>query len=341
MATVKQIADHLRISSATVSRVLNSRPGIAEATRQRVLQAASEMGHDRSVGLKASRYIGFVHPLGQLVGNIGEYHAALLGGMGSALGQEQYDLALIDPYRDKRPEETYTQFFLRKDLRGVLIQIRPRNQAVVAAIAAEGFPMVLIASRHEHPRANWIVVDSASGYEQAVEHLYHLGHRRIGLAAREERDHDHDERVRGFDRGCTRLGLPIDRSLRWSVLSDTHSGASVIRRLASMPDRHTAIIFTNSGPTRGALRACAELGIRVPEDLSIVGFDDTNQRYESFPPYTAVCQDAEALGIEAASMMSRLLDGTAAAPIHRTMPCMFEVQQTTGPVPQLVEGAAT
>lgn len=336
MATVKQIADHLRVSSATVSRVLNSRPGIAPSTRRRVLSAANKLGRERNVGLKASRYIGFVHPLGQFIGNIGEYHAALLGGMGQALGQQQYDLALIDPYRDKRPDETYTQFFMRKDLLGVIIQVRPRNVPMVEAIAQEGFPMLVVASRHEHPKVNWLVVDSASQYVAAVEHLYHLGHRRIALAVRDPRDYDHDERVRGFMEGCRRFKLPVDPALCWTVTGDVSSGASVIRRMSSLPDRPTAVVFTNGAPTRGALRACAELGWSVPGDLSIVGFDDSTRRYEAAPTYTSVCQDAEALGLEAASLMGRILDGTIAQPVHAVLPGLFEVHQSTGaPSPAL------
>lgn len=332
MATVKEIADHLQISSATVSRVLNSRPGIAPTTRQRVLDAATELGFGRGgVGLKSSRYIGFVHPLGQFAGNIGEYHAALLGGMGLALGQQQFDLALIDPYRDKRHDETYSQFFMRKDLQGVILQVRPHNLPVAEAVAREGFPMLLIASALEHPKANYVVVDSASGYEQAVEHLHHLGHRRIALVERDVMDYDHTQRTAGFDRACQRLRLPLEPQLRFQCSADTRAGSSIVRRIMTMPDRPTAVVFVNSGPTRGALRACADMGLSVPGDLSIVGFDDGERRFETVPAYTSVCQDAEALGGEAASLIGKLLSGTADTPVRRTLPSIFEVHASTGP----------
>ncbi|MEM6551090.1 MAG: LacI family DNA-binding transcriptional regulator [Planctomycetota bacterium] len=331
MANVKQIADHLQVSSATVSRVLNSRPGIAQATRKRVLDAAAELGIDRSVGLKSSRYIAFIHPLGQFLGNIGEYHAALFGGMGQALGQEQYDLALLDPYRDKRPDESYSQFFLRKDVQGVIIQVRPNNQHVSDAIAEEGFPMIQVAGKSDHPRASWMVVDSASAYEQAVEHLYHLGHRRIAMCERDIPDHDHLQRIAGFERGCARLGLSTEPGLRFRVPSEPRGGASVIRRVLTLPEPPTAIVFASGRATRGALRMCVDLGVRVPEDLSIIGFDDADWRFETIPAYTAVSQDAESLGGQAANALAGLLANPSQGPVRVTLPANFEVLESTAP----------
>lgn len=333
MASVRSIAEHLNISSATVSRVLNSRPGIAAETRQRVLHAAAQLGRDRSVGLKSSRYIGFIHPLGQFVGNMGAYHAALLGSIASSLGQQQYDLALIDPFRDKRPDETYTQFFFRKELQGVIVQVRPQNAAMVRAIAEEAFPMVVVASRYEDPNINWVAVDSRSGYEQAVEYLHDLGHRRIALVDREMRDFDHDERAAGYLAACQRLGLEADENLHWIALETRNGGASAIRRIMSMTNRPTAVVFTAGEATRGALRACAELGVKVPDQLSIIGIDDTIERHMTYPSYTAVCQSVEALGAEAVSMLGQLLSGTAQPPLHVMLPTIFEVHGSTGPAP--------
>ncbi len=334
MATVREIAQRLDISTATVSRVLNSRPGIGPETRRRVMEAASEMGFDRNVGLKSSRYIGFIHPLGHFIGNMGEYHSALLGGIATSLGQGQYDLALIDPYRDKRPDESYTQFFYRKELRGVLIQVRPHNEGVARAIADEGFPMVLIANKIDHPNINWVVCDSAGEYTRAVEYLVRMGHRRIALSMRTGPDFDHEERLRGYCEAHQKLGLPIDPELILRIEGNNESGAAAIRLLRSLTRPPTAIMFTNAAPTCGALRACRELGIDVPKDLSIIGFDDDRKRYDIDTPFTAVCQDAKQLGIEASSWLMRYIDGQVHGPLRLTLPTIFEVHKTTGPAPQ-------
>lgn len=240
-------------------------------------------------------------------------------------------MALINPYRDKRPDETFTQFYLRKDLLGLIIQVRPHHRQVGEAITDEGFPMIQVAGKTDRPDANWIVADSGKGFEQAVEHLYHLGHRRVALAERDAEDYDHRQRAEGFERSCRRLGLPLDPALRFRVPAEARSGASVVRQLVALPDPPTAVVFTDQPPTLGAIGACRQLGLSVPGDLSIVGFDDDRRKAEAEPLYTAVCQDAESLGVAAASCPTELLAGTCARPVQITQPSAFDAQSTTGP----------
>ncbi|MEM7809447.1 MAG: LacI family DNA-binding transcriptional regulator [Planctomycetota bacterium] len=331
MATVKQIAEHLDVSSATVSRVLNNRPGIGSATRQRVLEAARSMGFERDNGLHESRYIGFVHPLGHFNGDMGGYHSALIGGIGSVMSQHQFDLALIDPYRDKRPAESFGEFFLRKGLRGAIVQVRPENDRVVKAMADERLPIVLVASHLDHPDLSTATVDSAAGYEQAVEHLVHLGHRDLGLVGRTAGDWDHRERVLGFERAIAKHGLAERRDWRWTCDSEFRSGQSIIRRIATLPDRPTALLFTDGKPAIGAVSACKAVGIDVPGELSIVGFDDSVRRFDTSPAITCVCQNALRLGEEAATLLLRKLAGEIDSPQHVQLPATFEVCETTGP----------
>lgn len=334
MASVREIADHLNVSSATVSRVLNSRPGIAKQTRERVIEAAMQMGMGRHAGLKTTRYIGFVHPLGHFVGNMGSYHASLLGGVVACLGQDQYDLALIDPYRDKRTDESYAQFFMRKDLRGVLMQVRPENAHVIERIADEGFPMVTVASTSESPRVNWVVCDSGREFDKAVRYLARLGHRRIALAIRPELDYDHLARREGYRAAHLALGWELDPALEFDCFAEQPAGGSLIRQLFTLEQPPTAILFADPAPTQGALVACGELGIEVPGQLSVIGFDDGRTRYDRTPPYSAICQDAQRLGHEAASMLIKIIEGEEVGPQRLTLPALFEVHETTGPPAQ-------
>ena len=333
MASVREIAEHVNLSPATVSRVLNSRPGISDDTRRRVLAAASQMGVARHTGLKTTRYIGFVHPLGHFVGNMGDYHASMIGGVVACLGQDQYDLALIDPYRDKRADETYAQFFMRKDLRGVIVQVRDENAHVVDRIAEEGFPMVTVASESDSPKVNWVVCDSGREVTRAVHYLARLGHRRIALGIRPESDFDHVSRRAGYRAAHRELGWSLDPALEYDVLAESEAGASLVRQLVSETHRPTAILFTDPAPTVGALVACRQVGLDVPGELSIIGLDDSRTRYQCSPPYTAICQDAQRLGHEAASALVKLIEGDLTGPVQLRLPAVFEVHATTGPAP--------
>jgi DNA-binding LacI/PurR family transcriptional regulator len=333
MPTVKQIAEQLDISSATVSRVLNSRPGIAAATRQRVLDAARDLGFHRDAGLRQSRYLGFVHPLGKFNGSLGDYHSSVIGGLGTVFGRYRYDLALVDPYRDKRPDESFSEFFLRKQLHGLVIQIRPENEKTVLAIADERLPVVLIASDLQHEALCSIHVDSARGYEEAVEHLFHLGHQRIGYVSRVSDDFDHTERVDGIRRAMSRLGLEQREEWHYTCEAEGRAGESVIRRMMTLPERPTAMLFTDVMPGLGAVRACNAMGMKLPDDLSIVGFDDASRRYDLSPTVSCVCQNALKLGEEAASMLVQLLAEEIDVPLRKSLPATFEVCGTTGPAP--------
>jgi len=333
MASVRDIAEQVNVSPATVSRVLNSRPGIGEATRRRVIEAATSMGMSRHVGLRTTRYVGFVHPLGHFVGELGDYHAALVGGISAALADRQYDLALIDPFRDKRADETYAQFFMRKDLRGVLLQVGLDQLSIAEAVADEGFPTIAVAARSDHPSLHWVATDSGRGFDRAVEYLHRLGHRRIAIATPANVVFDHQARLDGYLAAHHRLGLPVDPSLQFRTTDHHRCGGTVVRELMTLPDRPTAVMFTSPAAARWAIRACDELDLSVPGDLSIVGMDDTNQRFETRPVLTCVCQDAQQLGREAAARMMQLLEGKPDDTIRLEMPTVFEVHASTGPPP--------
>jgi len=331
MASVREIAEHVNVSPATVSRVLNSRPGIGEATRKRVIEAATSMGMTRHVGLRTTRYVGFVHPLGHFVGDLGDYHAALVGGIVAALADRQYDLALIDPFRDKRADETYTQFFMRKDLRGVLLQVGLDQLGIAEAVAEEGFPVIAVAARSEHQNLHWVATDSGRGFDRAVEYLHRLGHRRIAIATPARVVFDHQARLDGYRAAHRRLDMTLDPALQFHTTDHNRCGGTVVRELMSLPDRPTAVMFTSPRAAQWAIRACDDLGLSVPDDLSIVGMDDTRQRFETRPVLTAVCQDAQQLGREAASQMMRLLEAKPDQTIRLEMPTVFEVNESAGP----------
>jgi DNA-binding LacI/PurR family transcriptional regulator len=219
---------------------------------------------------------------------------------------------------------------MRKDLQGVLVQVNPENRHICEAIAAEGFPMVALAATFEGGKVNWAVCDTRAEMRSAVEHLAALGHRRIALAVRSTLDHDHQARLAAFEEAVADLGLDRDPQLVLRLEPTIDAGMSAVRQLMACAAPPTAIVFTNSQTTVGALRACHELGLRVPEDLSLVGFDDARVRFSTHPPFTAVCQDSTALGREAALWLARCVDGDVAGLLRLRLQGTFEVHGTTG-----------
>ena len=276
MASVRQIAQRVGVSTATVYRALNNNPTDDPETRRKVLVSLA---------------------------------------------------------RDKTAQETYTQFFARKGLRGVILRSFEESREVCAAIAREGFPAVVAADRFKEPEVNYICCDSRDDSRRAVQHLIDLGHRRIALGMHAIRDTDHLDRKAGYEQAMLENGLAIDPSYEIEILGSMEGGAGLITRLMSLPVPPTAVFLTDPLATVGALRRCLELGIRVPADLSIVGFDDSDIRRHTYPMFSAVCQDAEMLGFESARWLCRVLtdpDNEPGRSFRITRQTRLEINQSTG-----------
>ncbi|MEL6740681.1 MAG: LacI family DNA-binding transcriptional regulator [Planctomycetota bacterium] len=304
MSSVRQIAKELGVSVATVSRAINQGTGVSEETRRRVLEAAERSGYRPSIGKKPTNVIGLVYPEEPVKSEMGDFEAALLSGMLRGVYENRHDLTFISAARDKHNDETYTQFFHRKGVRAIIMRSLG-DMSLIGEIASERFPCLLVADRSDDPRVNYIDSVSKESSRQAVEHLVGLGHKRIGLATHNVLDTDHQDREAGFRQGMTEAGLEVDETLIVRTKANAHGGEIMLTTLLEHPSPPTAIFFTNPMPTIGALQMCLRLGIKVPRDLSIVGVDDSVTRFQTFPRYTAVCQDAVAVGIEAARWITR------------------------------------
>ena len=328
MSSVRAIADELGISVATVSRALNNHPGVSDGTRKRVLQTADRSGYRPSVGRKPTNVIGLAYPGEPVKADFGAFEAALLAGVLEGVSERRYDLTFINIHRDKHRDETFGQFFDRKGLRGVLVRSLDDSK-VAEQIADEGFPMVQIADRSSRSDVNYIDSDSRKTSQQAVEHLLGLGHKRVGLAIHRVADSDHIDRETGYRDALAEAGIAVEDSLIVRAEASPEGGAIMLLKLLDQPNPPTAIYFTNPLSTVGALHKCLQLGIRVPKDLSIVGFDDSDIRLRTFPQFTAVCQDAKALGLESARWLTRLLNDETSGSFRETRPTTLAVHEST------------
>jgi DNA-binding LacI/PurR family transcriptional regulator len=244
---------------------------------------------------------------------------------------------LLSIRRDKLPSETYTQFFLRKGIRGVVLRCFRYNRQVITSIAEEGFPCVVVAAEFDEPKVNFLRADSYPSSRRAVEHLIGLGHRRIGLAVHNVPDSDHADRRRAYDDALYCAGIKVDPALVMELPAGISSGEQVLDSLLGLQQPATAIFATNPMTALGIMRRAQERGIDVPRDLSVVGVDDSDVRMHVWPRLTAVTQDASALGLEAALWLTRAIavhkTGALGGACRRTIATSFEVNGTTAVVP--------
>lgn len=338
MASVRKVAEVAEVSRTTVSRVLNNDAGVSDKVRKRVFDAVAKLDYVPTVGRRATTAIGLVKTQGRPRYAQGHYFPRVLDGLWEAASEQQFDVVLLDIGRDKRRDETYTQFINRKGVRGLAVHTNHEDHHICRAMAHEGVPMVVLSEQFVEDDVEFFGYDSFTGTHAAVKHLIALGHRRIGIAQPVMPTTDIRERRRGYNEAMRDAGLQIDSNFLFNIqmpLLPT-SGAALINQIVDMGENApTSILIMNPMAAIGALVRCSELGIRIPDQLSVVGFDDAQMRYQVYPKLSAICQESYYIGYEAGRhLIRKLLDGAVEQPMQRCFPTIFEVHESTGPVPE-------
>ena len=329
MSSVRDIAEQAGVSISTVSRVLNNDPVVNRDTRDRVLSTANRFGYIPTIGRRVTTYLGLAYTGRRTLS--APFDAAVMDGAARGADESRLDLVILNLQRDKLPDETYTQFFLRKGVRGVILRTLSDSREACVAIAREGFPHVVVSERFDAPEVNYIDCDSKADTTRAIEYLISLGHRRIAFAMHNLPDCDHLDRLAGYQEALENHGLPLEDRLVFRHPISLAAGGTVFKLTQSMPDGPTAVFFADPLLAIGAMRKAHEMGVRVPDEVSLVGFDDTDMRYAVYPALTAVCQDASRLGYHAASWLGRALNGSTPKRLQQIVPTFFEINGSSAP----------
>ena len=332
MPSVREIAELAQVSIGTVSRVLNNQPHVSATLKTRVLKVVNELRDDKS-GLgsrRATTSIALVYS-GQSSIN-SPFDSAILHGMTEELDSTDHDLMVINAARGRGAGESLGQMLVRRGVSGALLRTTALTRGMIAELANEGFPAVAIADRIESDHVGSVVYDGTKAIHHALEHLVHLGHRRIGIALYPVDDFDHASRLEAYCQFLAQNNLPVDE--RWIIRnpSTQFGDNSVLQKVMSVPNRPTALFVTDPLLASGICTEAIRTGIRIPEDLSVIGFDDTVQRFGIYPRLSSVCQDAIRLGRESLKhllgIMSREIN-----PSRLTLDCSFEPLDSTAPPP--------
>lgn len=328
MSSVRSIAKAAGVSPATVSRVINNDPRVTAEVREKVLALANESRYVPQVGRKSTTNIAFAYTGESSLGS--PFDAALMQGIADRMEAFGFDLLILDASMSRLPHETFTQMFMRKGVRGAVLRTTSRGREVCRQIAAEGFPVVVMGDRFDDPAISFIYSDSRDTSREAIEHLLQLGHRKIAISLNVVDDTDHMDRLAGYHEALNAAGVQPDEDLVIRVPARRDGGVQLMRRLMAMADRPTAIYITDPLPAAGAMGEASRIGLRIPEDLSIVGFDDAELRFIVHPPLTAVCQDATSLGRAAFSTLCEMMNQKGSVAATRTkLGTQFEIHGST------------
>ncbi|MEU9702400.1 LacI family DNA-binding transcriptional regulator [Streptomyces sp. NPDC047981] len=328
-----QVAKKVGVSEATVSRVLNGKPGVSEATRQSVLTALDVLGYERPTQLRGerARLVGLVLP--ELQNPIFPAFAEVIGG---ALAQQGLTPVLCTQTKGGVSEADYVELLLQQQVSGVVFAGGLFAQADAPhehyhQLAERNIPVVLINASIEGLTFPCVSCDDAVAVDQAWRHLASLGHERIGLVLGPS-DHVPSRRKLEAARAVAEAAgtkLPDEHVVR-SIFS-LEGGQAAANRL--LERGVTGIVCASDPLALGAIRAARRRGLSVPEQVSVVGFDDSAFMNCTEPPLSTVRQPIEAMGRAAVELLSAQIQGTQTDPTELLFEPELVVRGSTAPPP--------
>lgn len=329
-ATLRDVAERAGVSRSTASRALSGRGYVAEPVREKVLGTAQELGYvpdamARTLKQQKSRSIGI------LVTDLrNQFYADLAAGASKQAKAGGYTTVLVDDGLSEEDDETIAEAFVSLRVGGVVVT--PTTATVPAYLARHRIPVVEVDRQFAADRNDAVVVDNRGGARAATAHLLGLGHRRIALLIDETDWTTGENRHRGYRDAYAAAGVPVDDELvipvGWDVEDCRPRAVEILRRA----DRPTAVFAANNVLAEGVWRAIVELGLRIPDDVSLVAFDDAPWMSMVTPGVTAVAQDAVELGAVAVRRLLQRLAGPDGEPETTVLDVALRVRGSTGPV---------
>jgi LacI family transcriptional regulator len=333
MPTIKDVAARAGVSFTTVSHVLNDTRAVRAETRERVMAAARELDYVPSAVARSLRH-QVTHTVGLLVpDSTNPFFAELARGIENACYRAGYSVLLCNSDDAAERQLTYLRVLRQKQVDGLIVASARDDAPWVAALAELPFPRVVVDREIAGLRCDLIQVDNLRGGALAARHLLELGHRAVGCVAGRSGINAGIARLRGFERALAQAGVRIPGE--WRAPGDFRAEGGYRAALAILraPARPTAIFACNDLMAVGVLRAAAELGIAVPGELSVVGFDDVELSSYVHPALTTVAQSIRELGeVTVAALLARIAR-PAGKPVRRRLAPELRIRGSTSSPP--------
>lgn len=326
--TILDVARTAGVSPATVSRVLSeSSHPVSARGRRRVLAAAQKLAYIPNLQAR-SLLTNQTAALGVLIPDVSNpYYAAVLRGIEDAVGSTGRTVILCNTDRNPEKQRLYLRALMERRVDGLIVAGGSFGRAETELTGGD-LPVVMIG---RHPaRLPSVRIDNVEAAALATGHLIALGHRRIVHLAGPSVSLTASDRLKGYRRALEAASIPVEPELIVEVGFAPLRAGPAVRAAFGAPRRPTAVLAANDQVAIGAIRAFHELGLRVPDDVSVVGFDDTPLASYTVPSLTTVAVPTYALGRTAVELMAAALAGRPAASV--VLPCELRVRESTAEV---------
>jgi DNA-binding LacI/PurR family transcriptional regulator len=330
---MREVAAEAGVSLATVSRVLAGSADVAPELAGRVKLVAKALGYHPNAAARGLR-TGRSLTVGLVVPDIqNPFFTSVMSGLEDVLRAGNYSLFLANAAEDVERERLHLQRLLADGAAGVLFVPVAPPEVHYHYLRAAGIPVVTLSRDHPQLNADSVTVDNTAGVQGAVRHLIGLGHRRIAFINGPVFRSTSRERLAGYEQALREAAIPIEPEL--IRISDFRQagGFESMRALLAMGDRPTAVMSGNNMMTLGALEAIHSGGVRVPDEIALVGFDDMPWATSLKPSLTAVAQPTFEIGRTAAQLLLDRLQDPELPVRHIVLETTLHVRASCGAGP--------
>ncbi|QKV81022.1 LacI family DNA-binding transcriptional regulator [Amycolatopsis sp. Hca4] len=325
--TIRDVAARAGVSVATVSKVINERYGVSAATLARVRAVIEELGYEASLVAQSLRNHR-TNVIGILVADLEPFSTELLKGAADAIRGSGFELVVYSAGGRTGDPLGWEKRYLSR-LSGTLVDGAVLVTPTVSLDVVPGTPVVAVDPHTGPSHLPTIDSDNLRGAQLATEHLLDLGHRRIAFLAGRPDLQSAELRKTGYLRALTAAGITPDEDLIRIGAYDPEISAASAHALLTGPDRPTAVFAANDISAIATVDAARELGLAVPDDLSVVGFDNVPESALCSPPLTTVDQPIREMGHRAIRMLIALINGDEVERTHVTLDTGLVVRRST------------
>jgi LacI family transcriptional regulator len=329
---MREVAELADVAISSVSRVLSGHPDVSAEMKERVLDAVAQLEYEPDF-LAQSLRRGQTLSVGFVLADISNpLMADIVLGAEAVLRGAGYSLVLMNSENDASLDAAHIRFFHSRRVDGLVLSLASEtNPATIEGIGAANVPVVLVDRElPDELGASAVFNDHATGMEAAVRHLVNLGHRRIALVTGSRDQLPGRERIKGMEKVIEERKGQVEGIYRPGSFSREH-GEAAARELLAGPDRPTAIVAGGNQLLIGCLQVLQSLGLRVPDDISIVTCDDVPLSELYRPPIASIARDTVGLGRTAAELLLRRLGENPGLPEKVVLPTVFTPRASCAP----------
>ena len=331
MPNLLDIAKRAGVAPITVSRVINNSGYVSQSTRERVEAAVKELGYVPNTiarGLRSKR----THTLALVVTDItNPYFTSMARGVEDVAGASNYTVIYCNTDESETKEEKYANMLAQRQVDGVLLVPSCGNVKTIQFLKSNDINVVVLDRRVSGEDADIVYSDSKKGASRLTKLLIGLGHKRIAIIAGSRGVSTSEDRVLGYQQALSEAGLRSNELIYYGAFNE-HSGYQLANQVMMQTPRPTAIFGGNNFVAMGAIKAIHDLNLDVPEDVSVVGFDDLPEFMFMKPFLTVARQPAYETGRLAAEILLKRITGEMLEE-HREfiLPVEIVVRESSGP----------